>query len=62
MRDSDHPAYAEFRERVFAAVRDTTTPITEADDVVAAVWRAVTDPHAPMRQAAGADAVALAAT
>lgn len=62
MRDSDHPAYAEFRERVFAAVRDTTTPITEVDDVVAAVWRAVTDPHAPMRQAAGADAVALAAT
>jgi NAD(P)-dependent dehydrogenase (short-subunit alcohol dehydrogenase family) len=53
-------AYAEFRDRVFAAVRDTSTPVTHAQDVAEAVWRAVTDESAPMRLPAGADAVALA--
>jgi NADP-dependent 3-hydroxy acid dehydrogenase YdfG len=53
-------AYAEFRDRVFAAVRDASTPVTQAQDVAEAVWRAVTDPAAPMRIPAGADAVALA--
>ncbi|WP_374427623.1 SDR family oxidoreductase [Ideonella dechloratans] len=56
-----HPAYAAFLAEVFAAVRDTGTPITEVADVTEAVWRAVTDPGAPMRLPAGADAVALAA-
>lgn len=37
-------------------------PVTHAADVVDAVWRAVTDPAAPMRQPAGEDAHALAAT
>jgi NAD(P)-dependent dehydrogenase (short-subunit alcohol dehydrogenase family) len=36
-------------------------PVTHARDVVQAVWRAVTDPAAPMRIPAGADAEALAA-
>ncbi|WP_377157483.1 SDR family oxidoreductase [Roseateles sp. UC29_93] len=53
-------AYVEFRDRVFAAVRDASTPVTHAQDVAEAVWRAVTDPQAPMRIPAGADAVALA--
>jgi NAD(P)-dependent dehydrogenase (short-subunit alcohol dehydrogenase family) len=53
-------AYAEFRDRVFAAVRETSTPVTHAQDVAEAVWRAVTDESAPMRLPAGADAVALA--
>ena len=53
-------AYTDFRDRVFAAVRDLSTPVTEAQDVAEAVWRAVTDPAAPMRMPAGADAVALA--
>ncbi|MDH0867380.1 SDR family oxidoreductase [Mitsuaria sp. GD03876] len=53
-------AYTEFRDRVFAAVRDASTPVTHAQDVAEAVWRAVTDPQAPMRIPAGADAVALA--
>lgn len=60
MGDSVHEAYADFRQRVFAAVRDTSTPVTHAQDVAEAVWRAVTDPAAPMRIPAGADAVALA--
>lgn len=54
-------AYADFRQRVFDTVRDTTTPVTHSQDVAEAVWRAVTDPAAPMRIPAGADAVALAA-
>lgn len=60
MASSTHAAYAEFTERVFAAVRDTATPVTHAQDVAEAVWWAVTDPAAPMRIPAGADAVALA--
>ena len=60
MGDAVPEAYAEFRQRVFAAVRDTATPVTHAQDVAAAVWRAVTDPAAPMRIPAGADAIALA--
>lgn len=59
----DVPApYAAFRDRVFASVRDTSTPTTQASDVAEAVWRAVTDPAAPMRIPAGADAVAAACT
>lgn len=60
MEGSTHPAYADFTQQVFAAVRDTATPVTYSEDVAQAVWRAVTDPAAPMRIPAGADAVALA--
>lgn len=60
MAASLHEAYADFTQSVFAAVGDTTTPVTHTQDVVEAVWRAVTDPAAPMRIPAGADAVALA--
>ena len=60
MAGSTHEAYADFTQAVFAAVRDTATPVTYAQDVAQAVWRAVTDPAAPMRLPAGADAVALA--
>jgi NAD(P)-dependent dehydrogenase (short-subunit alcohol dehydrogenase family) len=62
MEGSGHPAYAEFTQQVFAAVRDTSTAVTHSQDVAEAVWRAVTDPAAPMRLAAGADAVALMAS
>lgn len=61
MEGSVSEAYAEFRDRVFAAVRDMSTPVTRAEDVAEAVWRAVTDEAVPMRLPAGADAVALAA-
>jgi hypothetical protein len=61
MAASGHAAYADFQQRVFDGVRSTNTPVTHAEDVARAVWRAVTDPAAPMRLPAGADAVALAA-
>ena len=60
MAGAMHEAYADFTQRAFAAVRDTSSPVTRAQDVAEAVWRAVTDPAAPMRLPAGADAVALA--
>lgn len=59
MAGSAHEAYADFTQQVFAGLRDTTTPVTYAQDVAEAVWRAVIDPTAPMRLPAGADAVAL---
>jgi len=52
-------AYAEFTQQVFASVRSMSTPVTHAEDVAEAVWRAATDPSTPMRLPAGADAVAL---
>ena len=55
-----HPAYAAFQAEVFASLRDTQSPVTEVADVAEAVWRAVTDPGAPLRLPAGADAMALA--
>jgi short-subunit dehydrogenase len=60
MVDSVPEVYADFRRRVFEAVRDTATSVTHAQDVAEAVWHAVTDLGAPMRIPAGADAVALA--
>ena len=60
MGGSEHAAYEDFKQRVFSAMRDTTSPATHSQDVAKAVWRAVTDPTAPMRIPAGADAVALA--
>lgn len=55
-------AYADFARGVverMAARRSGA--VTRSHDVADAIWRAVTDPGSPMRQAAGADAVALAA-
>jgi len=60
MGDSVHDAYAAFTQQVIEAVRDTSTPVTHGEDVAEAVWLAVTDPSAPMRIPAGADALALA--
>lgn len=51
-------AYAGLVERVFAA-RGGDGPVTHAADVAQAVWRAALDPAAPLRIAAGADALAL---
>lgn len=59
--DADVPeAYAEFQDGVFDSMKASTGPLTDSRDVAEAVWRAVTDPAAPMRIRAGADAVALA--
>lgn len=62
MSGEPHAAYTDFQAHVFAAMRDADTPVTLTHNVTEAVWRAVTDPAAPMRLPAGADAVALAAT
>ncbi len=55
------PAYEELAQNVFSHwAQQPADQITTATDVAEAVWRAVTDPAAPMRIPAGADAVALA--
>jgi len=57
----DHEAYADLVKSVVAHLGDTSAPITRAQDVAQAVWRAATDPSSPMRIPAGADAEAWAA-
>jgi len=57
----DHEAYADLASRVLAGFADTSSPVTHAEDVAEAVWRAATDPSSPMRIPAGADARAWAA-
>jgi NAD(P)-dependent dehydrogenase (short-subunit alcohol dehydrogenase family) len=53
-------AYADFAQAVFAARQQGPAAVTHVADVVEAVWRAATDPAAPARIPAGADALALA--
>jgi NAD(P)-dependent dehydrogenase (short-subunit alcohol dehydrogenase family) len=57
----DHEAYTDLAGKVRAGLQDTSSPITRAQDVAEAVWRAATDPSSPMRIPAGADARAWAA-
>jgi NAD(P)-dependent dehydrogenase (short-subunit alcohol dehydrogenase family) len=57
----DHEAYADLVKKVIERLGDTSSPITRAQDVAEAVWRAATDPSSPMRILAGADAEAWAA-
>lgn len=47
--------YEAFVQDYFSTMRSSTEK-TEADDVAQAVWRTVTEPDAPMRLPAGADA------
>jgi NAD(P)-dependent dehydrogenase (short-subunit alcohol dehydrogenase family) len=61
MHGFDHEAYAELAKNVLARLGDTSAPVTHAQDVAEAVWRAATDPSSPMRIPAGADAEAWAA-
>ncbi|MGF6963271.1 NAD(P)-dependent dehydrogenase (short-subunit alcohol dehydrogenase family) [Paraburkholderia sp. WC7.3g] len=61
MHGLDHEAYADLVKDVFARMLDASAPTTRAQDVAEAVWRAATDPSAPMRLPAGADAQAWAA-
>jgi NAD(P)-dependent dehydrogenase (short-subunit alcohol dehydrogenase family) len=60
MADGFPEPYAGFATDVFSRMRQRTL-VTHAQDVADAVWLAATDPAAPMRIPAGADAVALAA-
>lgn len=57
----DHEAYADLANSVLARFTDTSSPVTLAQDVAEAVWRAATDPSSPMHIPAGADAEAWAA-
>ncbi|MYN25991.1 SDR family oxidoreductase [Duganella levis] len=52
-------AYAAMAQNVFAEWAQSTEEVTQAIDVAQAVWQAATSSDAPMRIAAGADAVAL---
>lgn len=61
MHGFEHEAYAEFVGKAVARMLDASGPITHAQDVAEAVWRAATDPSSPMRIPAGADAEAWAA-
>lgn len=59
MQGSIPPAYADLAQEVFARWQEDTL-VTEPNDVSEAIWRAATDPSAPMRIPAGKDAQALA--
>jgi len=61
LRGMDDEVYGEFMGQAIARMRDSTGAGTHSTDVAEAVWRAATDPSAPMRIPAGADAVAWAA-
>jgi short-subunit dehydrogenase len=60
MHGFDLEAYNGLVKKVYAQLGDTSSPITRAQDVAKAVWRATTDPSSPMRIPAGADAEAWA--
>ena len=59
MTDGFPDAYADVVQRVFTGWQENN-PVTRSQDVVNAVWRAVTDPSCPMWLPAGADALAIA--
>lgn len=57
----DDPVYADFMRTTIGRMQAMTGPWTRSQDVADAVWRAATDPSAPLRIPAGADAVQWAA-
>jgi NAD(P)-dependent dehydrogenase (short-subunit alcohol dehydrogenase family) len=58
LRGLDDPDYAPIINDFVTYVRSSTGPVTHAQDVADAIWRAATDPSTPLRIAAGADAEA----
>ncbi|MFK3705731.1 SDR family oxidoreductase [Klebsiella sp. NPDC088457] len=56
LRGMEEPDYAPMLQQFVRSVQDDSAPVTHASDVAAAVWRAATDPSAPLRIPAGADA------
>ncbi|ONG58018.1 short-chain dehydrogenase/reductase [Pseudoroseomonas deserti] len=61
MVDAIPEAYGPLAQQVFAAWQHDDGPVTTAEDVAEAVFRAATDPGCPMKLPAGADAVIWAA-
>ncbi len=57
----DDPVYGDFMRAAIARMQALAGPGTHTQDVVDAIWRAATDPAAPLRIPAGADAVQWAA-
>lgn len=55
-RGLDDPDYGPMLQSFIQAVQDNKGPVTHAPDVALAVWRAATDPSAPLRIPGGADA------
>jgi len=51
--------YLPMAQKVFEGLQSGGGPVTHSSDVAEGIWRAVTDPSAPLRIPAGADAVAL---
>ena len=56
LRGADDPDYAPLLQQFVKSVQDDTGPVTHAPDVAQAIWRAATDPAAPLRIPGGADA------
>ena len=61
LKGTDDPVYGDFMKQTIARMMASTGPGTQARDVAEAVWQAATDPAAPLRIPAGADAVQWAA-
>ncbi|WP_159996398.1 SDR family NAD(P)-dependent oxidoreductase [Roseomonas sp. 18066] len=59
--DAIPEAYGPLAQQVFSAWQQDEGPVTAAEDVAEAVFRAATDPSCPMQLPAGADAVIWAA-
>lgn len=56
LRGMDDPDYAPLLQQFVKSVQEDTGPVTYASDVAEAIWRAATDPSAPLRIPGGADA------
>ncbi len=56
LRGMDDPDYAPLLQQFVKSVQEDTGPMTHAPDVAEAVWRAASDPSAPLRIPGGADA------
>jgi len=56
LRGMDDPDYAPLLQQFVKSVQEDTGPVTYASDVAEAIWRAATDPFAPLRIPGGADA------
>lgn len=57
IRGADSADYAPMIQEMMSGFQDTQGPLTRAGDVAEAVWSAATDPDAPLRIAAGDDAI-----
>ncbi|QIG78760.1 SDR family oxidoreductase [Stakelama tenebrarum] len=56
LRGRDNSDYAPLIETMMGHFQMTDRPVTHATDVADAVWKAATDPNAPLKIAAGEDA------